>query len=76
MQVIPAVFEDGVFKPKGPVDLPDASEVELRIEVRAAPPRDHLKAIYGVLSRRHDTGEADLAARHEEYESAVIGSLS
>ena len=33
MQVIPAVFEDGVFKPKAAVDLPDPCLVELRVAI-------------------------------------------
>ena len=68
MQVIPAVFEDGVFKPKAPVDLPEATVVDLHVAMRDSSPEARLKAIYEVLSRRHDTGELDLAARHGEHQ--------
>jgi predicted DNA-binding antitoxin AbrB/MazE fold protein len=37
MGTIHAVYEDGVFKPTGPVPLPDSCEVEFEPRVVAAP---------------------------------------
>lgn len=37
MQTITATYEDGVFKPKQPVDLPAHAEVRIRIEVLPKP---------------------------------------
>ena len=70
MDIIQAVFENGVFKPKSPVDLPNACEVELRVAVTPTSETrvDRLRAIYEVLSHRHETGESDLAARHDEHQ--------
>jgi len=38
MQTIHATFEDGVLKPKEPIDLPANSEVRLTIELLASSP--------------------------------------
>ena len=70
MSTIHAVFEDGVFRPREPVGLPNGSEVEF--EPRLIQP-DHngdesLARIYGVLARRFESGETDVAARHNEHQ--------
>jgi len=68
-KTIRAVYEHGLFRPTEPVDLPDPCEVE--VEVRAvntasAPPS--LDDVYAVLERRFDSGEHDVAARHDEHQ--------
>jgi predicted DNA-binding antitoxin AbrB/MazE fold protein len=68
-QTVRAVFENGVFRPVQPVELPENSVVEFEprpVEGRV-PDRD-LDAIYEVLSRRYDGGERDIAARHNEHQ--------
>lgn len=38
MDVIPATFENGIFRPQAPVLLPEGSTVELRVVPLGAPP--------------------------------------
>lgn len=58
MNAIPAIFENGVFRPMIPVQLPDGTKVVIETEeiakerVRAARRR-----VYDALSRSYDTGE-------------------
>jgi predicted DNA-binding antitoxin AbrB/MazE fold protein len=70
-----AIYEDGVFKPSGPVDLPNNSVVELEATVVA--PMDANdgdqqeqadKDIYEILSRHYHTGQTDTAERHNEHQ--------
>lgn len=66
MSTIHATFEDGVFRPREPVELPDGSEVEF--EPRIVRPNDNendaLARVYELLAKRFESGEHDLAARH------------
>lgn len=69
-QTVRAVFENGVFRPTGQIDLPEHSVVEL--ELRAVEEEgSHRKGkarVYEILSRRYDGGEVDIAARHNEHQ--------
>ena len=65
---IHAVFEDGVFKPKEPVDLPDRSEVEFEITVLDESTSPPLEDVYTILSNRYDSGQDDVAERHDEHQ--------
>jgi predicted DNA-binding antitoxin AbrB/MazE fold protein len=69
MPVIHAIYENGVFRPKEPVDLPESSEVE--VELRIVTPSSgekQLDAIYTLLEARFESGENDVAARHDEHQ--------
>lgn len=66
MRVIHAIYEKGVFRPTEPVDLPEASEVELRVMEPAR--QVELDAIYSILESRFESGETDVAARHDEHQ--------
>ncbi len=70
MKTIHAIYENGVFRPTEPVDLPDRTAVEFepRVQAPAAPMSEGLAKIYAILGERYETGETDLAARHDEYE--------
>jgi len=69
MQVIQAIYENGVFRPMEPVDLPPASKVTLEIRpVPTAPKTAHLEETYEILSHSYGTGVSDLAARHDEHQ--------
>jgi predicted DNA-binding antitoxin AbrB/MazE fold protein len=69
--VIHAAFENGVLRPTEPVELPEASLVEVEVR-QVTPPIDDqqidMTEVYEILSRRYDTGETDIAARHNELE--------
>ncbi len=79
MKTIHVIYENGVFRPTEPVDLPEFCEVEFEprlVEERQPQPTDpqfaHLDPgqakIYAILSRRYSTGDPDLAARHNEHQ--------
>jgi predicted DNA-binding antitoxin AbrB/MazE fold protein len=78
MKTIRAVYEHGVFRPLGNVELPERCTVEFEPRpidrAEPDPPDDpelraaSLKAIYEVLSRRYSSGETDVAARHNEHQ--------
>jgi predicted DNA-binding antitoxin AbrB/MazE fold protein len=68
MPVIHAVYENGVFRPTEPVDLPESSEVEVELRVVTPPAETRLDAIYTLLEARFESGEDDVAARHNEHQ--------
>ena len=69
MSSIHAIYEDGVFRPIQPVDLPDRCEVEVEIRaVKSEEQRPSLDDVYAILGRRHSSGEHDVAARHYEHQ--------
>jgi predicted DNA-binding antitoxin AbrB/MazE fold protein len=68
MPVIHAVYENGVFRPKEPVDLPESSEVEVELRIVTPSGERQLDAIYALLGARFESGENDVAARHDEHQ--------
>ena len=79
MKTVHAVYENGVFRPKESVELPEPCEVEFEprvVDEKEPQPTDpqfaHLNPglakIYATLSRSYDGGEPDLAARHNEHQ--------
>jgi predicted DNA-binding antitoxin AbrB/MazE fold protein len=71
MKVIHAIFENGVFRPTEPVDLPDGSEVTIAPHLVPDPTSktqdpNHWERVHDLLSTRIETGETDMAARHDE----------
>ncbi len=64
-----AIFENGVFRPIQPVDLPERCEVEVEVRaVNADSQRPSLDDVYAILNERFDSGEHDVAARHDEHQ--------
>ncbi len=64
-----AIYENGVFRPTGKVDLPDRCEVDVEIrQVFEEPKKPSLDDVYSILSKRFDSGEHDVAARHDEHQ--------
>jgi predicted DNA-binding antitoxin AbrB/MazE fold protein len=73
MPTITAVYENGVFRPLGPVELPEHTRVEFEPKVQPAEPAapavpDGLARVYNVLSRRYRSGHRDTAERHNEHQ--------
>lgn len=71
MTPIRAVFENGVFRPTEPVDLPEHTVVELvaqPVEHESTRDRPAKRAIYEVLSRRFDGDDPEVSARHNEHQ--------
>lgn len=66
---IHAIYENGVFRPVQPVDLPDRCEVEVEVRsIKTEPQRPSLDDVYAILSERFDSGERDVAAHHDEHQ--------
>jgi predicted DNA-binding antitoxin AbrB/MazE fold protein len=76
MATITAVYENGAFRPLGPVDLPEGTKVHVVapdevIDVRSLVPPgtdEGLIRIYECLARSYDTGDPDAASRHNEHQ--------
>lgn len=69
MKPVHAIYEGGVFRPTEPVALPDPCHVEFepRVVVSEATPPS-LDEVYDVLNRRFNSGQSDVAARHDEHQ--------
>ncbi len=69
MRTVHAVYENGVFRPLEAVELPERTQVEFEPRpIRAGISNGPLDAIYAVLSERYESGEPDVAARHNEHQ--------
>ena len=73
MITVPAIYENGVFRPLEKVDLPESSRVSVVLPdepVPIIPPgiRPTLAAVYPVLSQRYESGHHDTAERHHEHQ--------
>jgi predicted DNA-binding antitoxin AbrB/MazE fold protein len=68
--IVRAIFEGGVFRPLAPVHLPEQTEVEFEPIVVNSNPDDRAaqERIYALLGKSYDTGETDLAERHNEHQ--------
>jgi predicted DNA-binding antitoxin AbrB/MazE fold protein len=70
MKTIHAIFENGVFRPTEPVDLPEGSEVT--VEPKSLAGADELsprqKRIHELLRQPVDTGDPFLSERHDEHQ--------
>jgi len=70
MKTVHAVFEKGIFRPLEAVELPERCEVEFEPRPVDSPREtgENLSAIYTILSERYESGERDVAARHNEHQ--------
>jgi len=70
MKTIHAVYEQGVFKPTERVELPEHCQVEFepRPVASNADNGAALADVYAVLSERYESGDLDVAARHDEHQ--------
>ncbi len=69
-----AIYENGVFRPVEPVDLPNNTPVEFEPRVLTEAPEtsqpsmsEGLAKIYEVLGRRYSSGYTETTARHNEH---------
>ena len=72
-QTIHAVYENGVFRPVEPVNLPERCQVEVEIRQVIEEPKppamsEGLGKIYAILGERYDSGHPDTAACHNEHQ--------
>ena len=71
MTTIRAVFENGVFRPKGVVPLPEHAEVEFEPRVTNGAinlSQTGMEAIYEIMGERFDGGDPQVAAKHDEHQ--------
>lgn len=71
MSTIHAIFKDGVFRPREPVELPDGSEVVFEPRIvngSSGSSEDILSEIYEILGKRFDSGDRFGAERHNEHQ--------
>jgi predicted DNA-binding antitoxin AbrB/MazE fold protein len=81
MQTIRAIFENGVFRPVVPVELPEHVEVAFEPRLVSGPGAANgaavvpgvaseasLREVYEILSERYASGISDTAARHNEHQ--------
>ena len=70
-QIFPGIYENGVVRFPGPVDIPEGAEVTVAV-IDASPAQPPLgcnsPGLYEILSRSHDTGITNLAARHNDHQ--------
>jgi predicted DNA-binding antitoxin AbrB/MazE fold protein len=70
MKTVHAIFENGVFRPTGPVELPERCEVEF--EPRPlngnGSDADEDDEVLRILGERYDSGETDVSERHNEHQ--------
>ena len=71
MKTIQAVYEEGVFKPIEPVDLPEFCRVTVEPESEEAEAERKAQAqkrIHEILSHRYASGDPYGAERHNEHQ--------
>jgi predicted DNA-binding antitoxin AbrB/MazE fold protein len=74
--LIRAIYENGVFRPMDPVQLPEGAMVQIQapdevIDVRALVPPgtdENLVRIYEILGQSYNSGYTDAAQRHNEHQ--------
>jgi len=79
MQTIHAIFENGVFRPVVPVELPEQAEFafEPRLVPEPAAPEtipfsaEGLRNVYAILGERFASGQCDTAERHEDHQPSL-----
>lgn len=71
---VKAIYENGVFRPLKPVNLPEKSEVDITLpeepmdDAELARREKGRKRIMEILSHRFNSGQQDLAERHNEHQ--------
>jgi len=69
MKNVHAIYENGVFRPLGRVDLPECTEVEfVPRPVGDSASAEDLEKTYAILSESFETDASDLAEKHNEHQ--------
>jgi predicted DNA-binding antitoxin AbrB/MazE fold protein len=69
MATIRAIYENGIFRPLEPVDLPEGSRVQLHnLRVVSVEPGQDFEAIQKFIDEQYKPGHTDTAARHNEHQ--------
>jgi predicted DNA-binding antitoxin AbrB/MazE fold protein len=68
MKTITAIYENGVFRPIGSVDLPEGATVWIVPELVGTPQEQARRRVFEILSTSYETGDREAAARHDEHQ--------
>jgi predicted DNA-binding antitoxin AbrB/MazE fold protein len=68
MEPIEAIYENGAFHPLEPVVLPEKCRVQVIPQIPNGELEQDLDAIYAVMDLRFNSGEHDVAERHNEHQ--------
>ncbi len=68
MPPIEAIYENGVFRPIEPVVLPEKCRVQVIPQLANGEWKQDLDSIHAVLDLRFNSGEHDVAERHNEHQ--------
>jgi predicted DNA-binding antitoxin AbrB/MazE fold protein len=68
MKTITAIYENGVFRPIDPVDLPEGATVRIMPEAAGTPQDLARRRVFEILSTSFETGDREAAARHNEHQ--------
>ncbi len=74
METIEAIYEHGVFRPIRPVSLPENCRVHVipqeknGLQAENGELKQDLDAIYAVMAERFNSGQHDVAERHNEHQ--------
>ncbi|MBI3735253.1 DUF104 domain-containing protein [Candidatus Sumerlaeota bacterium] len=73
-KTIHAVYENGVFKPKEPVELPERCDVEFEPRVcnNEGPQNGGRDNLHRLFEERFDSGDPDFAERHVDQISFIV----
>lgn len=71
-RIIEAIFEDGVFKPCGKVNLKEHEKIKLILSDEAETAKAPGCSLAGIIDVAADCADTDLSTRHNEY---LYGSL-
>ncbi len=63
-----AIYENGVFRPTEPVNLPERTPVEVTLPEPDPAERKNQEAIFAILRKSYPSGERDIAERHNEHQ--------
>jgi predicted DNA-binding antitoxin AbrB/MazE fold protein len=61
-----AIYENGVFRPTEPVNLPEKAEVQVVLPETAD--EQSLDRIYKIMGESYASGHTDTAERHNEHQ--------
>lgn len=70
MTILKAHFDGKVLIPDEPVNLPMDCVLKVQVEPMEKSPDDDAQRerVYAILSERYESGERDVAARHNEHQ--------
>ena len=75
MTTIHAIYENGVFRPVEPVELPEHTAVEFEprvstktLDTEVPSMSQGLAKVYAVLGERYSSAHSDTAERHDEHQ--------